>query len=264
MTNCHEDVSVRHGLETLIGFNLSVKTMDSAYLVLLSSAVTLGVLHTAVGIDHSLPFVVLGATRGWSLAKTLLITGLCGVLHVLSSVVIAGVGLSLGVAASRIGFVESMRGSSAAWLLVSLGTIYTAVALWKRKAHRALPHVHGAHGHGSREGWHELSERADQVSMPARSLMPALFVIFALGPCEALLPLLTASGVALSPGRAAVVALVFSIATVATMLLTVSIGVLGASFAKKLRWQEALEPHAHTLAGVSLIVSGLAIQVLGI
>lgn len=239
--------------------------MDSAYLVLLSSAVTLGVLHTAVGIDHSLPFVVLGKTRHWSLGKTLVVTGLCGVLHVFSSVIIAGIGLSLGVAASRIELVESMRGSSAAWLLVTLGSIYTAVALWKRKAHSALPHVHGTHGHGRSEGWRELSERADQVSMPAQRLMPALFVIFALGPCEALLPLLTASGVALSPAKAAIVALVFSAATVATMLLTVSVGVLGASFlSKKFPWQKALEPHAHTLAGISLIVSGLAIQVLGI
>ncbi len=239
--------------------------MDPAYLVLLSSAVSLGILHTAIGIDHSLPFVVLAKARGWTLTKTLGVTALCGLLHVLSSVIIAGVGLSLGVAVGRIELIESVRGSTAAWLLVTLGTIYTAVALWKRNAHRTLPHVRGAHGHGSSERWRELSEKADRVSMPAQRLMPALFVIFALGPCEALLPLLTASGLALTLWQSSVVAMVFSLATVGTMLSAVTIGILGAEFlSKKFHFQRALGPHAHTLAGLSLIASGLAIQVLGI
>ena len=40
--------------------------------VLITTAAYLAFLHTLVGVDHSLPFVVLGKARGWSLRRTLL------------------------------------------------------------------------------------------------------------------------------------------------------------------------------------------------
>ena len=60
--------------------------METSLEVLLFSAASIGFVHTLIGIDHSLPFVVLGRARGWSLRKVWSITFLCGFGHVLSSV----------------------------------------------------------------------------------------------------------------------------------------------------------------------------------
>ena len=61
--------------------------------MLITTAATLAVLHTAVGVDHSLPFVMLGRARGWSLRRTLGMTALCGLGHVGTSVIIGAIGV---------------------------------------------------------------------------------------------------------------------------------------------------------------------------
>lgn len=238
--------------------------MSDAYMILLSSAAALGVMHTAIGVDHSLPFVVLAKTRSWSLSRTLSITAVCGVLHVMSSVLVAALGLFLGVAGSQLSAVEQTRGSWAAWVLVGFGLTYSVVALIKtrlraaERADRVFSHRHGKHGA-------YLVDSVDSEAMPACRLMPTLFIVFALGPCEALLPLLTASGITLSLAESGFVALVFSLATVATMLLLVLVGYLGVSSVPQFeRWAARLQPHSHVLAGVALSASGLVIQIFGV
>jgi hypothetical protein len=220
--------------------------MNDVFLVLLLTAATLGFVHTAIGVDHSLPFVALAQARRWSLGRTLAITLGCGTLHVLSSVLIAGVGLGLGAAGQRLLVIEETRGTWAGWLLVGLGFAYSAVALWRARA--------GAHH----------AHEADALG--AGRLMPALFLIFALGPCEALLPLLMASGITLDLAQGAAIAAVFSLATIVTMLGLVTLGSLGAQrlSASLGRFAPRLRQHAHTLAGVTLLASGLGIRLLGL
>ena len=65
---------------------------------LLWAAASLAVVHTLLGIDHSLPLAALGRARGWALGRTLLVTGVCGAGHVASSVVLGAAGVGLGVA----------------------------------------------------------------------------------------------------------------------------------------------------------------------
>ena len=83
---------------------------DSTVFVLLGTTASLAVLHTVLGVDHSLPFIVLGRARGWSLRRTLGITGACGVVHVASSVLIGLGGVALGIALDRLSLLESSRG----------------------------------------------------------------------------------------------------------------------------------------------------------
>lgn len=237
--------------------------MNHPFEVLLLSAFTLGVFHTAIGIDHSLPFVVLARTRGWSLRWTLAVTFFCGVGHVLSSVLIAGVGLGLGVAGSRLSFVEETRGSWAAWLLVGFGLAYATVAYLKSGARpreggegRLAGHVHL---HGGRP-----LELADAGAMTTRRLLPSLFVVFLLGPCEALLPLLTASGMTISLSEGAIVTLTFCAATISTMLFLVTLGFYGAAALRGSNRTPLGGRYAHSLAGLALAASGMSIQVLGI
>lgn len=210
-------------------------------MILLLSAVTLGVVHTAVGIDHTLPFVVLARARAWTLRRTLLITCACGLGHVLSSVLLAAIGLGLGIGGSRLLAIEETRGVWAAWCLVGLGLAYAGVSLWR------------------------LSSRGHRESSPHHAhLVSGLFLVFVLGPCEALLPLLTASGMSLALTDALWVTLVFSLATIGTMLGLVTIGYVGTSFALLRERFVRLERHAHVLAGLTLALSGLSVQFLGI
>ena len=104
--------------------------MSDPFLVLLFSAAALGTFHTAIGIDHSVPIIVLARTRAWSWSRTLWVTLVCGLGHVLSSVLIAAVGLGLGVAGSKLAWIEQTRGTWAAWLLVGFGLSYAAIAYW--------------------------------------------------------------------------------------------------------------------------------------
>jgi nickel/cobalt exporter len=52
--------------------------MDRSLLVLLGTAATIGFVHTVLGPDHYLPFIVLSKARGWTARKTALVTALAG------------------------------------------------------------------------------------------------------------------------------------------------------------------------------------------
>ena len=112
--------------------------------ILIGTAATLAWFHAVIGVDHSIPFVVLGRSRGWSLRRTLFITGLCGLAHVGSSVLLGGGGIVLGVAVERLDWVETVRGELAAWLLIGFGLGYAAWAFRRNfRGHRhAHPHTH--------------------------------------------------------------------------------------------------------------------------
>lgn len=219
--------------------------------VLLLSAATIGAVHTALGFDHSVTFVALSRARSWPLRKTLAITALSGLLHVASSVLIAVGGLLIGVAVKELDWIESSRGAFAAWLLVAFGATYAILALVQGMRAKSHQRAHG--------------DTLEAVTLGDRPLMPLIAAIFALGPCEALLPLLTSSGVLLDAADTALVALVFSLATVVTMLALVLVGYRGAEAAtRRFALLSRLGPHAHVLAGATLVISGLAIRVLGI
>ena len=68
---------------------------DATASLLLGSAASLAAVHTLIGVDHSIPFIVMGRARGWSLRRTLGVTGACGLVHVASSVLIGLVGVGL-------------------------------------------------------------------------------------------------------------------------------------------------------------------------
>src|SRR5512136_3062953 len=107
--------------------------------VLAGTAASLGFIHTVIGPDHYLPFIVMARARRWPLPKTLLISFLCGLGHVLSSVVLGFLGIGLGIALTKLKGVESFRGSLAAWLLIGFGLAYF---VWgARRALKNRPHV---------------------------------------------------------------------------------------------------------------------------
>jgi len=226
--------------------------------ILVGSAIAIGFVHTLIGVDHTLPFVVLGRAQGWSLARTLGITTLCGLGHVASSVVLGVFGLGLGVAIGRLEWLEATRGSFAAWFLVVFGLAYAGWSLARRRRVQRDVHTHDGglvHAHGEPEARH----RPGAMS-PAALTSWSLFVIFVLGPCEPLIPLLMVPAFDLGPWAAVPVTAAFAVTTIGTMLLIVVTGYLGMSLPVFRR----LEGHAQTLAGLAIAASGLAIQLFGI
>ncbi|NRA32319.1 MAG: hypothetical protein HRU17_03160 [Polyangiaceae bacterium] len=245
--------------------------MPDVSAVLIASAAGLGAFHTLVGVDHFLPFVLIAKARDWSVRKTLGVTAACGIAHVLSSVLLGTVGIALGMAADRMALWEGYRGDLAGWLLIAFGTVY---AVWgfrhgRDKAHRHA-HVHQdgtvhSHAHDHRHpGGERIVHAVHNHSAAKPSHLPttgALFVIFALGPCEALIPLLIGPAFERQYATIALVMLAFGVATLGIMLTMVALGIRAAHALPKL---QGLERYAHGLAGIGIAFSGLSVRWLGI
>jgi sulfite exporter TauE/SafE len=102
---------------------------------------------------------------------------------------------------------------------------------------------------------HSHSAEAVAVSAPPqRNLTPwALFVVFVLGPCEPLIPILMYPAARLSMAGTLAVVVAFGAATLATMLTAVYLARSGLR-RLSLGWAER---YAHALAGASLGLCGL-------
>jgi len=157
------------------------------------SAAAIAFVHTLLGPDHYVPFVAMARARGWGLGKTLRITLVCGVGHLAGSVALGLLGIALGIHLATLTWLEGMRANLAAWLLIAFGLAYLAWGL--RQAYRRRPHTHWHHHDGfthSHEHSHQNAHQHVHVAPgQPQSLTPwVIFVIFVLGPCEPLIPLL--------------------------------------------------------------------------
>jgi len=231
-------------------------------LVLAGTAATLGFVHTLLGPDHYLPFIVMSRARKWSLSKTLFISFLCGLGHVLSSIVLGFVGIALGTAVLKLENIESMRGGVAAWLLIGFGFAYF---IWG--IHRAIknrPHKHSHFHEDGEKHEHVHVHEADHAHVHSEkkaNITPwILFAIFVFGPCEPLIPLIMYPAAKHNTGGVVIVALTFGIITILTMLIIIAIASYGVSFVRLGK----LEKYAHALAGAMIFISGLSVQFLGL
>jgi nickel/cobalt exporter len=235
-------------------------------LILIGTATSIGFIHTVLGPDHYLPFIVMSRARRWPLAKTLLISFFCGLGHVLSSVGLGFIGLALGIAVSRLEGVESTRGGLAAWLLIIFGFTYFVWGLnraLKRKAH-THPHLHPQgeeHEHAHLHQADHYHIHGYQGQEQKASLTPwILFTIFVFGPCEPLIPLVMYPAARHNFFGVALVTAAFGLTTILTMLSLISLAAWGLSFLSLGR----LERYAHALAGAMIFVSGLSVHFLGL
>ena len=227
---------------------------------LVSLAAFLGLVHTLAGPDHYVPFIAMSRAGRWTLARTLIVTALCGVGHVAGSILIGGLGIGLGVAAGRLEWLERFRGGLAGWLLLGFGLAYAAWGL--RRAFRNRPHTHWhthadgtvhTHEHVHVGGHTHVHPDAAQ----ARSLTPwVLFTLFVFGPCEPLIPMLMIPAAQLSAWGVALVATTFGAVTIATMIGAVF---LGRVCATRIR-VPGLERFSHAVAGLAMAVCGALIQ----
>ncbi len=230
---------------------------------LIITAGCIGFFHTILGPDHYLPFTMMAWARRWSMTKTALITLLCGLGHIGSSVVLGLIGVSLGLAVKKLEVVESVRGNLAAWLLIAFGLVYFAWGL--RRAYRKKTHAHShahafvtAHAHLHDHHTKHAHVHDDETSV---SIAPwTLFVIFVFGPCEPLIPILMYPAAKNSLFGLLVVTCVFGTVTIATMLSVVLLTRAGMNFVKL----AGLQRFSHVIAGATICLCGLTIQLLGL
>ena len=218
-------------------------------LILLLSALSVGFIHTLLGPDHYVPFIVLAKSREWSMTKTTVITLLCGIGHVLSAVALGMFAVYLGLALNKLNFIESFRGEVAAWLLIGFGFAYFIWGLRttirnKKQGHFYL-HADERHTKG---GWKDVAPWV-------------LFIIFVLGPCEPLIPLIMYPAVQGSLLNTILVVSVFGLATLSTMLFMVLAAVYST---KKLLKFSIFERYGNAMAGMIICGCGLAIKFLGV
>ena len=189
--------------------------------VLLLAAGSIGFVHTILGPDHYLPFIVMSRAGRWSLGKTVVITALCGFGHVLGSVVLGSLGIAFGFAVAGLETLESSRGDLAAWALMAFGLAYLVWGL--RFAANRRPHTHQhAHPNGTTHE-HMHTHAGGHVHVHAEPTSPSmtpwvLFTVFVLGPCEPLIPILMYPAAQESITGVAMVTLVFGAVTILTML----------------------------------------------
>lgn len=223
---------------------------------ILLTAASLGFIHTVLGPDHYIPFVALSKARDWSKNKTALITFLCGVGHVASSVLIGLAGIAMGTAVSRLEWVEGLRGDAAGWLLLSFGLAYMVWGI--KKAVKSEKHSHGhSHGEGAEHSHAHCHEPGHAHTHGSGSVTPwALFIIFVFGPCEPLIPVLMYPALKSGMGLALTAAAVFSAVTIITMLASVFLLLRG----MRLFPVERMERYAHALAGFAVFACGVAVK----
>lgn len=127
--------------------------MPQEIALLLGTAASVGFIHTILGPDHYIPFIFLAKARNWSIQKTIFITSVCGIGHVLSSVVIGLLGIGFGIAVSELEIIESSRGEVAGYLLIGFGLAYLIWGVKKAIKNKPHDHIH-SHENGTIHAHH--------------------------------------------------------------------------------------------------------------
>jgi len=227
------------------------------------------ITHTLFGPDHYLPFIMLARARNWNRARTVLVTTLCGLGHILSSLLLGVIGLAAGSALARIKKLEGMRGDWAAWALFGFGIAYLVWGVRRAIRSRSgiAAHSHGIgvhiHTHGDHVHVHPAnpaSGRGENASSRSVVTFWSLFIIFVLGPCEPLIPLFVLPA---SRGRwdlAVLTGVIFGLLTIALMVAVTVFALVGLThlnFGRLERW-------SHAMAGAVIALSGAAVLLLGL
>ena len=216
--------------------------------ILISTAALIAFIHTIIGPDHYLVFVALGKARDWSTAKTLKYATMCGIGHILSSVIIGFLGIFFGIELVKLVNLEESRGLLSGWMLLFFGLIYFVWGLRKLRIHKNKKNLPGDYRYvNSQKRFFNITPWA-------------LFIVFVLGPCEALIPLFMYPAMEADMMLVFQVALVFGVVTLLTMLFSVFLLLKGLNMFRF----NSFERYSHVIAGASIILCALTINFLGL
>jgi hypothetical protein len=225
--------------------------MSSQIELLILTAVTISFLHTLAGPDHYLPFIALSKARGWSISKTIGWTIICGCGHVWSSVLLGLGGAAIGWTLSKIHWVESVRGGIAGWTLLGFGLIYFAWGLLRARQDKRHKHF-DLNEDGS---VYVFEHKHGETVMPQErhKVTPwVMFIIFLLGPCEPMIPLLYFPAAQNSVNGMVLLISVYTLFTLLTMIAMVMLGYYSITFLNT----QNLERYMHAIGGATIFVCG--------
>ncbi len=226
--------------------------------VLVIAAVSIAALHTLTGPDHYLPFIALSRSRGWSVGKTIGWTVICGSGHIISSVLLGLGGAALGFSLSKIGWLEGVRGGIAAWAMLLFGLFYTAWGFYRVGHNR--PHKHFELETNGDMFMFQHTHNGTTVQQERYKITPwVMFIIFILGPCEPMIPLLYFPAAQSSWWGMVLLVLVYTLVTLVTMLAMVLMGYYGISFLKT----AMLERYLHPIGGLTIFICGAGMLWMG-
>ncbi len=219
--------------------------------VLIITAISIASLHTLTGPDHYLPFIALSKARGWSLSKTIGWTIVCGSGHVLSSVLLGLGGAALGWSFYKLNWFENIRGGIAGWMMLLFGLVYGCWGLYQ--AAKNIPHKH--FDMDDENGLYVFEHKHGDAVLPQdrHKVTPwVMFIIFILGPCEPMIPLLYFPAAKNSWYGMVILVIIYTLVTLLTMLLMVILGYFGFGFIKMAK----AEKYVHALGGLTIFICG--------
>lgn len=226
--------------------------------LLIVTAITISCLHTFSGPDHYLPFVALSKSRGWSVPRTVFWTIICGIGHVGSSVLLGLIGIAVGFSMSKLTWFENIRGGFAAWALLVFGLIYTIWGIYQAKRNRLHKHFDIYE-----DGSMYVFEHQHNEAVSPKNHYPVtpwvMFFIFAMGPSEPMIPLLSYPAAKQSLFGVTSLIIVYVFFTVITMVVMVVLGLYGIAFFKV----EKVERYVHALGGLTILICGVGMVFLG-
>jgi len=232
--------------------------METQLSILLITAISVSILHTVSGPDHYIPFIAIGKSKGWKLPKIVMWTAICGSAHVLASVLLALGGAAIGFSLGKIDGLNEVRGGLASWAIFIFGLLYFLYGLYN--VYRNKRHKHfDVYDDGSVYVFEHDHKQMTYVSKRRKVTPWILFLIFLLGPCEVLFPLLTYPAVEQSTFNMLILIGVFLLTTVSTMIIVVSLLYYGFKFIKT----EWLEKYITPISGLSIAICGIGMVFLG-
>jgi sulfite exporter TauE/SafE len=231
--------------------------MSAEMQALFIAAISIAGIHTLTGPDHYLPFIALSKARGWSLGKTIGWTITCGMGHVLSSVALGLGGAAIGWSLSKVSWMENIRGGIAGWVMLSFGILYTLWGIYRLYKHK--PHKHFDLENDGSLYVHEHNHGAIAPQEKHKVTPWVMFIIFVLGPCEPMIPLLYYPAAQNSFSGMLLLIVVYTMVTLATMLSLVLLGYFGIAFAGT----QKIERYVHVLGGTTILICGAGMLWMG-
>ncbi len=228
---------------------------NEIYLLSLTAA-SIGFLHTILAPNHYLPFIAVSNSQNWTIRKTLFVVLLCGIGHVLSSVVLGSIGIAGGMAVGKLESLNEIRHDIVIWFLMIFGLLYLVWGIRNSRAdsgHCCIGHDHNhVHNQIHDEIVNSKKKRSDIA------VFWTLFSITIICPGHGLIPLLIYPAMESSIEGLLFVILIFSIVTVATMLTVIGLFLFGM---KKLALAK-FEKYTHPIAGLVIFATGVAIYIM--
>lgn len=167
-------------------------------------------------------------------------------------------GAAIGWTLAKVSWLESVRGGLAGWTLMGFGLLYAGWGLVRARQDQTHRHF-DSYGDGS---LYVYEHRHGQAVAPKErhKVTPwVMFLIFLLGPCEPMIPLLYFPAAKNSVCGIVLLVVVYTVFTLATMVTMVVFGYFGVALLK----MEKLERYMHALGGGTILICGAGMVLMG-